>query len=217
MPEKIRVVLVDDHPIVRRGLRSFLESFPDFIIVGEVASGEELLQQLVSFAPNIIVMDLLLPGGMDGIEAIRQVRLLAPQTHIVALTSTTDNTRAIAALQAGAISYVRKGSDPSTLLTALRAATRGQTALDPALAGDLLQEATQQRKTGSELTAREQEVLRLVALGYTNREIAEKLIVGEETIKTHVSNILIKLHLNHRMQAVIYALKTGLVSLEEIP
>lgn len=214
MPETIRVVLVDDHHIVRRGLRSFLESFPDFVIVGEVASGEELLQQIEAWLPDIVVMDLLLPGGMDGIEAIRRVRDLTPHTQVVALTSTTDNARAVAALQAGAISYVRKGSEPSTLLASLRAAARGQSMLDPTVASAVLQEFT--RKSSNELTARELEVLRQLALGRTNREIAEQLIVGEETVKTHVGNILVKLHLNHRMQAVIYALKSGLVSLDEI-
>jgi len=216
MPETIRVVLVDDHHIVRRGLHSFLESYPDFVIVGEVASGEELLQHLETWLPDVIVMDLLLPGGMDGTEAIRRVRNLTPHTQVVALTSTTDNVRAVAALQAGAISYVRKGSDPSTLLASLRAAAHGQSMLDPTVASAVLQEFTQQRKSSNELTARELEVLRQLALGRTNREIAEQLIVGEETVKTHVGNILVKLHLNHRMQAVIYAIKNGLVSLEEI-
>lgn len=214
MPETIRVVLVDDHHIVRRGLRSFLESFPDFVIVGEVASGEELLQHLEAWLPDVVVMDLLLPGGMDGIEAIRRVRNLTPHTQVIALTSTTDNARAVAALQAGAISYVRKGSDPATLLASLRAAARGQSMLDPTVASAVLQEFT--RKASNDLTARELEVLRQLALGRTNREIAEQLIVGEETVKTHVGNILVKLHLNHRMQAVIYAIKNGLVSLEEI-
>ncbi len=214
MPETIRVVLVDDHHIVRRGLRSFLESYPDFVIVGEVASGEELMQRIETWLPDVVVMDLLLPGGMDGIEAIRRVRNLTPHTQVVALTSTTDNARAVAALQAGAISYVRKGSDPATLLASLRAAAHGQSMLDPIVASAVLQEFT--RKTSNELTARELEVLRQLALGRTNREIAEQLIVGEETVKTHVGNILVKLHLNHRMQAVIYAIKNGLVSLDEI-
>jgi DNA-binding NarL/FixJ family response regulator len=144
------------------------------------------------------------------------IRALTPHTQVVALTSTTDDARDIAALRAGAISYVRKGSDPKTLLAALRAAARGQAVLDPAIASAVLQELTAQKKTGSALSEREQEVLRQIALGRTNRQIAEKLIVGEETIKTHVGNILAKLHLNHRMQATIYALKNGLISLDEI-
>lgn len=215
--KEIRIALVDDHHIVRKGLRSFLESFPDLIIVGEAASGEEALQKMEDWLPDVVIMDLLLqPGTMDGVEAIRQIRALTPHTQIVALTSTTEDARAIAALKAGAISYVRKGSEPKTLLTALRSAAQGQAVLDPAIADAVLQELTGQKKTGTALSEREQEVLRLIAMGLTNREIAEKLVVGEETIKTHVGNILTKLHLNHRMQAVIYALKSGLVSLDEI-
>lgn len=216
MPDSIRLVLVDDHHIVRRGLRSFLESFADLSIVGEAASGEEALQQIESWLPDVVIMDLLMPGGMDGIEAIRRIRSLTPHTQVVALTSTTDDARAIAALRAGAISYVRKGSDPQTLLAALRGAARGQAVLDPAIAQAVLQELTGQKRSASALSEREQEVLHQIALGRTNRQIADKLIVGEETIKTHVGNILAKLHLNHRMQATIYALKNGLISLDEI-
>ena len=216
MSETIRIVLVDDHHIVRRGLRSSLESFPDLVIVGEAASGEEALQKIESWLPDVVIMDLLLPGGMDGVESIRQIRALTPHTQIVALTSTTEDARALAALKAGAISYIRKGSDPKTLLAALRAAARGQALLDPAIAGAVLQEFSGQRKSANALSEREQEVLRQIALCLTNRQIAEKLVVGEETIKTHVGNILAKLHINHRMQAVIYALKNGLVALEEI-
>ncbi len=216
MSEHIRLVLVDDHPIVRRGIRSFLESFPDLRIVGEAGSGEEVLPQIETLLPDVVVMDLLMPGGMDGVEAIRQIRVLTPHTQVVALTSTIDDARAIAALKAGAISYVRKGSDPKTLLAALRGAARGQAILDPAIAGAVLQELSGQKRSLSILSEREQEVLRLLALGRTNRQIAETLIVGEETIKTHVGNILAKLHLNHRMQAAFYALKQGLISLDEV-
>lgn len=216
MNNPIRLVLVDDHHIVRRGLRSFLESFPDLTIVGEAASGEEVLNQIEHWLPDVVIMDLLLPGGMDGIEAIRQIRVLTPHTQVVALTSTTDDARVIAALRAGAISYVRKGADPKTLLVALRAAARGQAVLDPAVAGAVLQELGSQKKTGNVLSEREQEVLRQIARGRTNRQIAEQLIVGEETIKTHVGNILAKLHLNHRLQVVVYALKHGLISLDEM-
>jgi NarL family two-component system response regulator LiaR len=216
MPDTIRIVLVEDHHIVRRGLHSFLESFPDLVIVGEAASAEEALQQIENWLPDVVIMDLLLPGGMDGVEATRQVRTLSPHTQVIALTSTTNDARAIAALRAGALSYVRKGSDPTTLLTALRAAAHGQAVLDPAIADAVLQELTSQKKAGQGLSEREQEVLRLLALGYMNKQIAEKLVIGEETVKTHVGNILAKLHLNHRMQATIYALKQGLISLDEI-
>jgi NarL family two-component system response regulator LiaR len=217
--DSIRVALVDDHRIVRRGLRSFLEAFPDLTIVGEAASGEETLQHIEEWLPDVVIMDLLMPGGMDGVEAIRAIRLTTPHTQVVALTSSTEDARVIAALRAGAIGYVRKDADPNTLLASVRAAARGQSVLDPAVANTVLHELTRQSKagnTGSELTEREQEVLRQIALGCTNREIAETLVVSEETIKTHVGNILTKLQLAHRMQAVIYALKHGLISLDEI-
>ena len=219
MKDSIRVALVDDHRIVRRGLRSFLEAFPDLTIVGEAASGEETLQHIEEWLPDVVIMDLLMPGGMDGVEAIRAIRLTTPHTQVVALTSSTEDARVIAALRAGAIGYVRKDADPNTLLASVRAAARGHSVLDPAVANTVLHELTRQSKagnTGSELTEREQEVLRQIALGCTNREIAETLVVSEETIKTHVGNILTKLQLAHRMQAVIYALKHGLISLDEI-
>lgn len=219
MKDSIRIVLVDDHRIVRRGLRSFLESFPDLTITGEAASGEEALQHIEEWLPDVVIMDLLMPGGMDGLEAIRAIRQVTPHTQIVALTSSTEDARVIAALRAGAIGYVRKDADPNTLLASVRAAAKGQSVLDPAVANIVLQELTRQGKagnTGSELTEREQEVLRQLALGHTNREIAETLVVSEETIKTHVGNILTKLQLAHRTQAVIYALKHGLISLDEI-
>jgi NarL family two-component system response regulator LiaR len=219
MKDSIRVALVDDHRIVRRGLRSFLEAFPDLTIVGEAASGEEALQHIEEWLPDVVIMDLLMPGGMDGVEVIRAIRQMTPHTQVVALTSSTEDVRVIAALRAGAIGYVRKDADPNTLLTSVRAAARGQSVLDPAVANTVLHELTRQSKkgnTGSELTEREQEVLRQLALGRTNREIAETLVVSEETIKTHVGNILTKLQLAHRTQAVIYALKHGLISLDEI-
>ena len=219
MKDSIRVALVDDHRIVRRGLRSFLEAFPDLTIVGEAASGEETLQHIEEWLPDVVIMDLLMPGGMDGVEAIRAIRLTTPHTQVVALTSSTEDARVIAALRAGAIGYVRKDADPNTLLASVRAAARGHSVLDPAVSNTVLHELTRQSKagnTGSELTEREQEVLRQIALGCTNREIAETLVVSEETIKTHVGNILTKLQLAHRMQAVIYALKHGLISLDEI-
>jgi len=208
-------VLVDDHHIVRRGLQSFLKAFHDLEVVGEAASGEEALQKLESWMPDVIVMDMLMPGGMDGIEAIKQIHARLPSAHIIALTSYTDDARVIAALRAGAIGYVRKEADPEILLSSIRAAARGQSLLDPAVASAVMQELTR-GKSGADLTEREQEVLRQLALGRTNHEIAEALTVSDETVKTHVGNILTKLQLAHRTQAVIYALKNGLISLDEI-
>jgi NarL family two-component system response regulator LiaR len=161
-------------------------------------------------------MDLLMPGGIDGIEATRRIRSISPRTQVVVLTAYADDARVVAALRAGAIAYVRKEADPEILLAAVRAASRGQSMLDPAIAGSVLQDLVSSAKIGDDLTEREMEVLRLLAHGRTNREIAEELVLGAETVKTHVGNILAKLHLAHRTQAVIHALKQGLISLDEI-
>lgn len=216
MKDPIRVVLVDDHRIVRRGLRSFLEAFPDIAVVGESASGEEVLEQVEGWLPDVVIMDLLMPGGMDGIETTRRLRSITPHTQIVVLTAHTDDARVVAALRAGAISYVRKDAEPEILLAAVRAAARGQSMLDPAVAGTVLQELVNGTEIRHDLTERELEVLRLLAHGRTNRQIAEELVLGEETVKTHVGNILAKLHLAHRTQAVVHAFKQGLISLDEI-
>lgn len=214
--EPIRLVLVDDHRVVRRGLRSFLEAFPDITIVGEASSGEEVLEKIEGWLPEVVVMDLLMPGGIDGIEATRRIRSISPRTQVVVLTAYADDARVVAALRAGAIGYVRKEADAEILLAAVRAASRGQSMLDPAIAGSVLQDLLSSTQIGDDLTEREMEVLRLLAHGRTNREIAEELVVGAETVKTHVGNILAKLHLAHRTQAVIHALKQGLISLDEI-
>jgi two-component system, NarL family, response regulator LiaR len=212
----IRLILVDDHTVVRRGLRTFLESFPDLTVVGEAASGEEALEKLESWLPDVAVMDLLMPGGIDGIETTRRIRALTPHTQVVVLTAHTDDARVVAALRAGALGYVRKDADPEVLLAAVRTAAHGQSVLDPAMARVVLQDLVDSARIQNDLTERETEVLRLLARGLTNREIAAQLVVGEETVKTHVGNILAKLHLAHRAQAMLYALKQGLLSLDEI-
>ena len=212
----IRVVLVDDHRVVRRGLRSFLEAFADIVIVGEASSGEEVLERIEGWLPDVVIMDLLMPGGIDGIEATRRIRAITPHTQVVVLTAYADDVRVVASLRAGAIGYVRKEADPEILLAAVRAAARGQSMLDPSIAGSVLQDLVASARIRDDLTDREMEVLRLLAHGRTNPEIAEELVVGVETVKTHVGNILAKLHLAHRTQAVIHALKQGLISLEEI-
>ncbi len=216
MAEPIRVVLVDDHQVARHGLQSYLRAFDDLEVVGEAASGEEALHKIEGWMPDVVVMDLLMPGGLNGIETIKRVRALLPHTRIVALTSSTDDALVGAALRAGAIGYVRKDASLEVLLACIRAAARGQSLLDPTVASVVMQELTRVGKPGVELTEREQEVLRQLALGRTNHEIAEALMVSDETVKTHVGNILTKLQLAHRTQAVIYALKKGLISLDEV-
>jgi NarL family two-component system response regulator LiaR len=211
-----RVVLVDDHKVVRYGLRTYLESFPDLEIVGEASSGEEALRKIEQWLPDVTVMDLLMPGGIDGIETIQRMRKLTPLTQIVALTSYTDEARVIAVLRAGAISYVRKDAAPEILLKAIRGAARGQSFLDPQVADAVLKELSLSAKSQPVLSEREQEVLQHLALGRTNRQIAEIMIVSPETIKSHVGNILTKLQLAHRTQIVVYALKQGFISLDDI-
>src|SRR5574341_5808 len=198
----IRLLLVDDHRVVRRGLQSFLESFADIQIVAEADSGEQAVKLVAERLPDVAVMDLMMPGGMDGIETTRQVRATSPHTQVVVLTAHTGD--------------VRKDADPDILLAAVRAASRGQSMLDPAVAGSVLNDLVRESGIGHSLTEREVAVLKLLAHGRTNRQIADELVVGEETVKTHVGNILSKLHLAHRTQAVIYALKQGLVSLDDI-
>ena len=211
--ERIRVALVDDHHVVRQGLRTYLESYPDMEVVGEAASGEEALRHIELWLPDVVVMDLLMPGGMDGVEAIRRIRQLVPQTQVIALTSYTDDVRIIAVLRAGGIGYVRKDAAPDVLLASIRAAARGQSLLAPSVTGAVVQELS---KPDIALSEREQAVLHQLALGHTNREIAETMMLSPETVKTHVANILAKLHLTHRTQAVIFALKWGLISLDDI-
>jgi two-component system, NarL family, response regulator LiaR len=213
---KIRAVLVDDHRVVQKGLRSYLESFPDVEVAGTASSGEEALAKLEGWLPDVVVMDLRMPGGIDGIEATRRVRALSPHTQVVVLTADTDDARVVAALRAGAIGYVRKDSDPEVFLSAVRAAARGQSVLDPAVAGAVLQDLVRGGPLGDDLSEREKDVLRQLAHGRTNREIAQALHVSEETVKTHVGNILSKLQLSHRTQAVVYALKQGIVSLDDL-
>ena len=213
---KIRVVLVDDHAVVRHGLRNYLESFADLEVVGEAANGEALLERLESWLPDVVVMDLLMPGGMNGIEATQEVRKLSPHTQVVVLTAYTDEARVVASLRAGAIGYVRKDADMEVVLAAVRAAARGQSMLDPAVAGSVLQELLRSDASARDLTPRELEVLRHLAHGRSNREIAAELVISEETVKTHIGNILAKLQMAHRTQAVIYALKQGLISLDEL-
>jgi NarL family two-component system response regulator LiaR len=208
----ITVVIVDDHRVVTRSLKAYLESFPDLRVVGTAASGEELLEQVGAWQPDVIVQDLLLPGGIDGIETTRRVLAKRPSARVVALTASTDEARMMAVLRAGAAGYIRKDAEPETLLAAIRAVARGRTYVDPYLARRVAEDGV----SPDDLTDREREVLRHLALGESNKSIGEVLCVSEETVKTHVGHILGKLGVENRAQAVVQALKRGLVSLEEI-
>jgi len=215
MTSKIRVALIDDHRVVRQGLRNFLESFADITVIGLASSGEEALGKIGEWLPDVAVVDLLMPGGIDGLETTRRLRASSPHTQVVVLIDYSDDARVVAALRAGAIGYVRKEAEPEVLLEAVRAAARGQSFLDPSVAAAVLHDLVGSRDR-NELAEREHDVLRQLALGRTNRQIADALVISEETVKTHVGNILTKLHLEHRTQVALYALKRGLLSLDEI-
>ena len=207
----ITIVLVDDHQVVTHSLKAYLESFPDLTVVGIAATGEELLARLDGWQPDVVLQDLLMPGGIDGIETIRRTVRRRPGIRIVALTASVDEARLAGALSAGAAGYVRKDAEPETLLSAVRAVARGRTFIDPSAGRQLLQAAA-----ADALTPRETEVLRHVALGRSNKDIAAVLSVGEETVKSHVTHLLAKLQVENRAQAIVQALKRGLVSLDEL-
>lgn len=205
------IALVDDHRVVSRSLKAYLESFPDLTVVGIAASGEELLDHLDEWKPDIVLQDLLLPGGIHGIETTKRILARAPSTRVVALTASIDEARLMGALRAGALGYVRKDAEPETLLAAVRAVARGKTYIDPAAAAAMVGDGAV-----DDLTPRETDVLRHLALGRSNREIAAALDIGDETVKTHVANLLAKLGVENRAQATVQALRRGLVSLEEL-
>jgi NarL family two-component system response regulator LiaR len=213
---RIRVMVVDDHRVVQTGLASYLGSFADLEVVATAASGEEALPLIERLLPDVVVVDLRMPGGIDGVETTRRIRSLSPHTQVVILTAHTDEAPVLAALRAGAVGYVRKDSQPEVFLAAVRAAASGQSMLDPTVAGAVLSDLVHREGVGENLSQRETEVLRELAKGRTNKEIGKALGVSEETVKTHVGNILAKLQLEHRTQAVIYAVKQGLVSLDEL-
>jgi DNA-binding NarL/FixJ family response regulator len=197
---------------VTRSLKAYLESFPDLIVVGTAGSGEELLDHLDAWRPEVVLQDLLMPGGLDGIHTTRRIVERAPSVRVVALTASFDEARMMGVLRAGAAGYVRKDAEPETLLAAIRAVVRGKTYIDPSIGLDLVAGGP----AHDLLTARERDVLRHVALGQTNKDIAKVLGIGEETVKSHVGSLLSKLQVENRAQAIVQALKRGLVGLDEI-
>jgi NarL family two-component system response regulator LiaR len=214
--EAITVMLIDDHRVVRQGLSDFLELQADIEIVGEASSGEEGVQLARELLPDVVLMDLVMPG-IDGVETTRRIKAVSPSTRVIVLTSFADDDKVFPAIKAGAISYLLKDVSPEELAHAIRAAQRNEAVLHPEVAAKLMQEFSAPRPNEApveQLTPREMDVLRLIAKGKSNKEIADTLIVSEKTIKTHVSNILSKLHLADRTQAAIYALRQRLVSME---
>lgn len=209
----VRVLLVDDHAVVRQGLRTFLDLQDDLTVVGEAKDGVEALQLARELAPHVVLMDLVMPR-MDGIEAVRRMKAAQPEIQIIVLTSFGDDQKVFAAIRAGATGFLLKDVSPQDLALAIHAARRGEASLAPGIATKLLQEIAIGGAQGPEehaLTERERTVLALIAQGRSNRQISEGLSISEKTVKTHVSNILTKLHLEDRTQAAIYALKEGLV------
>ena len=213
-----RVLLVDDHAVVRAGTRLFLEGYEDIEVVGEATDGVQALALTVDLRPDVVLMDLAMPT-VDGVEATRRIKAAVPDVDVIVLTSFVEDDQVTAVIQAGAIGYVLKSADPAEMVAAIRAARRGEVHLDPAVARRLLR-AMSTPKTPElvePLTEREREVLALLARGAANKEIARALGVTDKTAKGHVGNILGKLGLTSRTQAVIYALRHNLVTLDDGP
>ena len=214
MKSPISVLIVDDHEIVRRGIRAYLETQPDFNVIGEAASGEEAIQMALNLVPDVVLMDLILPG-LDGVESTRRIKSLSPRTQIVVLTSYHEDEHIFPALKAGATAYILKDIRMDRLAEALHKAVNGEVTLHPRVAARVLQnirgEREEERNPYTELTERELEVLKLLANGLSNSRIAEQLFISENTVKGHISNILSKLHLADRTQAAAFAWREGIV------
>jgi NarL family two-component system response regulator LiaR len=210
-PRPTRVLIVDDHGVVREGLRAYLELEPDIQVVGEAKDGLEAVRRAAELQPDVVLMDLVMPN-MDGVDATSRIKEQQPATHVIILTSFLDDERVVPAIRAGATSYLLKDVAASDLARAIRGARAGQAQLHPEVARRLMQQVTSPRKpdAGAQLTDREREVLRLLADGRSNKEIARTLVVSERTVKGHVSNILGKLGLQDRTQAALFAVRNGL-------
>ena len=221
MSEKpIKLLVVDDQNIVRKGIRALLEQVDDIDVIGEASNGEEAVAQAKRLNPDVILMDLMMPK-MDGITAIQEIQTGQLPARIIALTSFVTEDKVFPAIKAGAMGYLLKDSEPEDLITAIRKVNRGEPSLHPTVAKMVLEELGQpqpvkQPLTPEPLTQREVDIIRLVAQGLSNRQIADQLVIGEATVRTHVGNVLNKLHLANRVQATLYALREGLTSLEEM-
>ena len=211
---KIRVLIVDDHAVVRQGIRTFLETALDLEVIGAAEGGAQAVRLAEEFKPDVALVDMVMPG-LDGVETTRAIRSASPQTQVIIFTSYHEDAHIFPAIRAGALSYLMKDAAPNEIAEAIRKAARGKAVLDSRVAARVVHEmqdpGREQVNAFALLSERELEVLRLVAMGSTNQEIAEKLVIGESTVKTHVGNILSKLNLSDRTQAAVYAWAAGIV------
>lgn len=211
---KIRVLIVDDHAVVLQGIRTFLETTPDLEVIGAAEGGEQAVRLAGEFKPDVALVDMVMPG-LDGVETTRSIHSVSPQTRVIIFTSYYTDEYIFPALRAGALSYLMKDASPGEIVDAIRKANRGEAVLDSRVAARVVREmqdpGREQVNPFTVLSERELEVLRLVAMGSSNQEIAEKLVIGESTVKTHVGNILGKLNLSDRTQAAAYAWAAGIV------
>ena len=215
--ETIRVLVVDDHAIIRKGIKAVFDLVPDIDLVGEAENGNQAITLDRELAPDVVLMDLMMPE-MDGITCIKQIREKRPKARILVLTNFAGEDMIFPAIKAGAMGYHLKDSSPEALIDAIRQVNQGVASLHPSIAKRVLEEfqdSDKQKLSEEPLTQRELEILRLIAQGLENKEIAEQLVISEATVRTHVSNILGKLHLASRTQAALYALREGLASLDE--
>jgi two-component system, NarL family, response regulator LiaR len=210
----ISILLVDDHEVVRKGVRAYLDTLPEFHVIGESSSGEEAILMVAEHIPDVVLMDLIMPG-MDGIETTRQIKKISPRTQVVVLTSYHEDVHIFPALKAGAISYILKDMKMEKLVDVLHKAVQGEVTLHPRVAARVLQNirgnSDEDQQLFTDLTERELDVLKLIASGMSNSQIAVELVITENTVKGHVSNILSKLHLMDRTQAAVYAWEQGIV------
>jgi NarL family two-component system response regulator LiaR len=216
--EMIRILIADDHAVVRRGLRTMISTEPGMEVVDEAADGVEAVQKALSLRPDVILLDLVMPH-QGGVDAIRQIKRDDPDAHILVLTSFAEDDKVFPAIKAGALGYLLKSSSPDELIRAIRDVSQGVPSLHPTVARKLVGEFSRPAEHPPEqeaMTEREIDVLKLVAQGLSNREIAERLVISEWTARTHVRNILGKLNLSNRTQAALYALRIGLVVLEQV-
>jgi NarL family two-component system response regulator LiaR len=216
--QPIRVLIVDDHAMVRKGMMALMAAYDDIQVIGEAANGAKAIEQADKLRPDVILMDLAMPV-MDGIEAIKQITALHPEQRIIVLTSYTGDDKLFPAIKAGAIGYLVKDAQPEELIESIRNVYAGEPSLDPAVAWRILRGmsgAEPAKRSADDLSEREVEVLRLLSQGKTDQEIARQLVLTDVTIRTHISRILSKLGLKNRVQAALYGIRTGLVTLDDI-